>query len=98
PDVLLPRGQGEDERASAVDIDRLPDQAPGHMPLQRFFDDHESDVRSAELGRNSPSLSLADTNLETVFPGRRYDPQRCRFRDDGDLDRAIRHRADGVIV
>ena len=68
------------------------------MPLQRFFDDHESDVRSAELCRNSPSLSLADTNLETVFPGRRYDPQRCRLRDDGDLDRAIRHRADGVIV
>ena len=86
--MLLARGQRQHVRALAVDVDGLADEAAGHVPLQLVLDDHEADVRAAELRRDAPGLPLADADVEAVLAGRRDDAERGGLADDGDLHRA----------
>src|SRR5205807_8892788 len=74
-DVLLARGEGQHVGAFAVDVDRLADQPSRHMAFERIADDHEADVRTAVLWRNTPGLSFAAGDVEAVRARRGVDTE-----------------------
>ena len=95
--MLLTRRQGQHVRALSIDIDGLAGETSRHMSFERVLDDHEADVRSAVLRRDSPRLSFTDADVESVRTGRRQNPQRRRFGNHCDL-RYVRNRGNRIVV
>ena len=63
PDVLLARGQGQDEPAPALGIVRLPDEPAGHLAQEFLLRREEAEVGSAESQRNAKGLRLATDDV-----------------------------------
>ncbi len=84
-DVLLARLQGEHEAATAVDITRLPRDAPGHTAQVGLAGGEEAERGAAEVEAVAKRLALPHGDVDAALAGRGEDAEHDRV-DLGDRD------------
>uniref|UniRef100_A0A0N4ZVR4 PE-PGRS family protein n=1 Tax=Parastrongyloides trichosuri TaxID=131310 RepID=A0A0N4ZVR4_PARTI len=83
-DVLLARGQGQDEAATAVGVHGFTAVAAGRLAQQLLAGGEQADVGTAKVQGVADRLAFGCDNVSAHFAGRLQQAHRYGFRDDDD--------------
>src|SRR5260370_31238867 len=82
--MLVASRQSKDPAPPASRVDRLPDEAPGHLADEPVAGGEQPDMRPAEVERITERLALGGDDVRAHFPGRANGAERQDLGDHHD--------------